>query len=243
MTTSPHLQCAIEDGLMTLCLDRPAKRHALDAGMYQALREALEQAAGDDSVRVVQLTASGDYFCAGNDREGFARIADIPHRERPGFRFMNTLAAFPKPVVAAVPGDAVGIGVTLLLHCDLVYLARNCVLRLPFASIGLVPEFASTTLLPGLLGQQKATELLFLKQQLAAEEAVALGLANAALAPDELRATAQEACAQLAALPARALLHGKRLLKQPGLPAVLEKIEQETLAINALLPDIRLGRA
>lgn len=240
MFTSEHIDSWKEEDILILCLNRPDKKNALTGDMYRALTSALEQATSDDGTRVVLITAKGDYFCAGNDVHGFKAIADIHYTERPGFNFMNTLAQFPKPVVAAVPGDAVGIGVTLLLHCDLVYLSRNSQLRLPFVDIGLVPEFGSTTLLKQLLGYQRAAELLFLQQRLDAAEALAMGLVNDVLPANEVLATAIDTCRTLSQKSSAALGQTKRLMKLPQLPAVLDKIEQETLAINELLSSIKL---
>lgn len=240
MITCEHIDCRDEEGVLTLSLNRTDKKNALTGEMYRALTSALDEAATDDSIHVVLITAAGNYFCAGNDVHGFKAIADIPYQERPGFNFMNSLATFPKPVVAALPGDAVGIGATLLLHCDLVYLSQNSQLRLPFVNIGLVPEFASTTLLIHRLGYQRAAELLFLRQQLDANEALALGLANKVLPADALLATAMDTCRALTLQSSAAVQHTKRLMKQPDLPAIIDKIEQETLAINELLASIKL---
>lgn len=241
MFTSEHIDSWKKENILILSLNRPDKRNALTGDMYRALTSALEQATTDDSVRVVLITAKGDYFCAGNDVHGFKAIADIHYTKRPGFNFMKTLAQFSKPVVAALPGDAVGIGVTLLLHCDLVYLCDGSQLHLPFVSIGLVPEFGSTTLLQQILGYQRAAELLFLRQRLDAEEALAMGLVNGVLPANEVLATATESCRALSQRSSAALQHTKRLMKLPQLPALVDKIEQETLAINALLSDIKLS--
>lgn len=240
MNTCEYIDCWQDQGILILSLNRPGKKNALNGDMYRALTYALKQAADEDNIHVVLITAIGNYFCAGNDIHSFKTIADIPYQQRPGFNFMNTLAQFPKPIVAALPGDAIGIGVTMLLHCDFVYLNKNCQLRLPFVSIGLVPEFASTTLFVQHLGYQRTAELLFLRQKIDATEALTMGLANKVLPANKLLSTAMETCHVLTLQPSVALQHTKRLMKQPQLPAIINKIEQETLAINELLASIKL---
>src|SRR5690554_21520 len=137
-----EIAIARSEGILRITLNRPHARNAITGAMYDCIRAELNAAASDDSVRVVVLDAVGGAFCAGNDINGFAMIRDMPLAERPGFQFMNVLARFPKPVVACLKGDAVGIGATLLLHCDLVYAVEQARLIFPFLQIGLVPEFA-----------------------------------------------------------------------------------------------------
>ncbi|WP_019528264.1 enoyl-CoA hydratase-related protein [Dasania marina] len=240
MISCEHIDCRREDEVLIISLNRADKKNAITGDMYRAMTSALETAASDDSIHVLLITAAGNFFCAGNDVHGFKAIADIPYQQRPGFNFMKTLARFGKPVVAAVPGDAVGIGATMLLHCDLVYLTENSQLKLPFVSIGLVPEFASTTLLTQRLGYQRAAELLMLRQHLDATEALALGLVNKVLPAEQLFDVAMQSCNALSQQPNAALQQTKRLMKQPELPAIIDKIEQETLAINQLLANIKL---
>ncbi len=240
MSSCEFIDCRHEDGVLILSLNRIAKKNALTSEMYCSLTSAINKATKDDNIHVVLITAQGNIFCAGNDVQGFKAIADIPYQERAGFNFMNTLAQFSKPVVAAVNGDAVGIGATMLLHCDFVYLVENSRLRLPFVNIGIVPEFASTTLLVARLGYQRAAELLLLNQQLEASQALNLGLATNVLPAETLQATAMESCRALSLKPSAALQQTKRLMKQPELPAIIHKIEQETLAINELLASIKL---
>ena len=229
-----------DGGVLTLSLNRPHKKNALTGDMYRALTELLNKASNDKNTNVVLITAEGDYFCAGNDVNGFKLIADIPYQQRPGFNFMNTLAGFSKPVIAALPGDAVGIGVTMLLHCDLVFLSESSRLKLPFVGIGLVPEFSSTTLLVQRLGYQRAAELLLVRQRLSASQAKDLGLATEVVSREQLLPTAIDNALAISQQSSEAVQQTKRLMKQPTLEATLHQIEQETLAINGLLGDLSL---
>ena len=170
-----------QDGLLTLTLNRHDKRNALNTAMYRALTDALRQATEDDAIHALLIQGQSDCFTAGNDLADFVGKETL-EADDPILQFLHTLADFPKPVIAAVGGAAVGIGTTLLLHCDLVYLADNARLQLPFVELGLVPEFASSLLLPRSVGHLKAAELLLLAEAIDADEALQLGLANRVLA-------------------------------------------------------------
>lgn len=239
-TESEYLSTALIDNILVLTLNRPEKKNALTPCMYWALVHALNCAQDDDGIHVVMITNSGDYFCAGNDVGGFASLADIPYRERPGFNFMTRLAAFSKPLVAAVNGSAVGLGVTLLLHCDLVCASTTTRLSFPFVTIGLVPEFGSTALLPQRLGYQKAAEILMLGKTLEAAEALELGLFNTITAGDLLYEQALAYCKALAMQPQDAVLATKQLMKCGEVDAIQQRIDAETQALNRLLPNLRL---
>ncbi|MBF3200469.1 enoyl-CoA hydratase, partial [Pseudomonas aeruginosa] len=169
-----------ETGLLTLRLDRQDKKNALTRAMYSRMAEALLEAQADTAVRVVLITGGDACFTSGNDILDF--LEQPPSlRDSPVGRFMSALLEFPKPVIAAVNGPAVGIGTTLLLHCDLVFVGRNARLKMPFVNLGLTPEFGSSLILPRMLGHAKAAELLMLGQDFSGEQAAAWGLANAAL--------------------------------------------------------------
>ena len=228
------------DTILVLTLNRPQKKNALTPCMYWALVDALHSAELDDSIHVVMIANRGDFFCAGNDVGSFASLADIPYRERPGFNFMNTLAAFSKPLVAAVNGSAVGLGVTLLLHCDLICASTTTRLSFPFVTIGLVPEFGSTALLPQRLGYQKAAEILMLGKKLDASEALALGLLNSVTEAGEVYQEALDYCLALAKQPVAAVLATRQLMKRDGVDAIQQRIDAETQAINRLLPTLNL---
>ena len=229
------------DAILVLTLNRPEKKNALTPCMYWALIHALNSAQQDDTVQVVMITNNGDFFCAGNDVGSFSGLADTPYRERPGFNFMNTLAAFPKPVVAAVNGSAVGLGVTLLLHCDLVCATTKTQLGFPFVTIGLVPEFGSTALLPQRIGYQRAAEILLLGKKLESSEALALGLFNTVSTGEKLYGDALDYCRALARQPRHAVLACKQLMKGTEVEKIQQRIAAETQAINRLLPHLRLS--
>lgn len=246
---APILIAERQDGLLTLTLNRPDKRNALNTELYRQLVSELQQAAADEGVHVLLLQGQAECFTAGNDLADFVGKSSL-EQDDPILQFLHTLADFPKPVIAAVGGPAVGIGTTILLHCDLVYLGENARLQLPFVELGLVPEFASSLLLPRAVGQLKATELLLLAESMDAHEALRLGLANRVVASADLLAFAREQGLKLAAKPPRAVQKSKALLKQELKQAVHFVIDLEARAFaQALLGEeaqqriaARLGR-
>ncbi|WP_185975479.1 enoyl-CoA hydratase-related protein [Aeromonas caviae] len=223
-----------QDGLLTLTFNRPEKRNALNTETYLALTDALRQAARDEEVHVLLLQGQAECFTAGNDLADFVGKLAL-EADDPILQFLHTLADFPKPVIAAVGGPAVGIGTTLLLHCDLVYLGDNARLQLPFVELGLVPEFAASLLLPRAVGHLKAAELLLLAEAIDGEEALRLGLANQVLAPADLLPFAREQGLKLAAKPPMALQKSKALLKQELKQAVHFVIDLEARAFAQAL--------
>lgn len=216
-----------EEGVLTLRLNRPSKKNALTRSMYTALAEGLTQADGDDTVRVVVIAAEGSDFSAGNDIFDFAQdipaliagpaltAGDVDPDSMPVFRFLRALTFFSKPLVAAVQGQAVGVGVTLLLHCDLVAAADTVRLRLPFLQLGLVPEAGSTLLLQQRIGHARAFEWLSQGEAVTAETALAWGLVNRVVAPEHLAGTAQGLARSLLKLSPAALRHTKALMRDP----------------------------
>lgn len=190
---------------------RPEKKNALTSEMYAQLTEALAAAARDPQVRVVLLRGSGECFTAGNDVADFLKRR--PGEASPVFGLFQALPALEKPVVAAVAGPAIGIGTTLLLHCDLVYAAADARFQLPFVPLGIVPEFGSTLLLPRLSGYQRAARLLLLGQPFTAQEALEAGIVTEVVSREKLFERAQAAAAMLAALPPESLRLTKRLMK------------------------------
>lgn len=216
-----------DEGLLTLRLNRPDKLNALTGAMYLRLAEVLQAAAEDARVRAVLLAGSDSCFTSGNDLADFL-AAPPSGPDSPVRRFMRALAAFPKPLVAAVNGPAVGIGSTLLLHCDLVYVGRHASLRMPFVALGLCPEFGASLLLPQRIGRVRAAELLLLGEALSGERAAEWGLANAAL--EDGAAVFEHARGQalrFAALAPQAVATSKRLLKAPQAAALEAVIEAE----------------
>ena len=217
-----------EGAVLTLRLNRPDKKNALTREMYSHLAHALEQADTDDSVHAVLICGTAECFTSGNDIADFLQQppADM---DSPVFRFMRSLLECRKPVVAAVAGAAVGIGTTLLLHCDLVYVSCDARLRMPFVNLGLSPEFGSSLLLSQLLGQARAAELLLLGEGFSGEQAATWGLANAALPGGvAVLEKARDAAQRLAALAPAAVQDSKRLLKAPGREQLRQVIEDES---------------
>ena len=232
--TTNDISRGLEAGVLRLGFDRPARKNAMTGAMYLALAEALQQADADDVVRVVLIHGNEEAFCAGNDIGDFAAAAPS-EGERPSARFMKALLRMGKPVVAAVNGPAVGIGATMLLHCDLVYAGSAAKLVFPFAKLGLCPEFASTLLLPAKLGHQRAAALLMLGEPCTAQEAQALGLVNAVLPPAEVLPQALKAAAQLAATSAPSLRATKALMRGEELAGYEARIAQENAHFAQLL--------
>ncbi len=195
-----NIQLTLSDGIATLEIKRPEKKNALSIAMYESMTSALHTARDDDSVRALLITGRPDVFTAGNDLEDF--MARPPTGEdSPVFQFMRTMLAFEKPIVAAVTGAAIGIGVTMLLHCDLVYVAEDAKLALPFVALGLVPEFGSSLAMPRLMGHVQAAEKLMLGTPFTGAEAAQLGMANAALPAGEVLAHARRVAERFNELP------------------------------------------
>ena len=215
-----------DQGVATLTFDRPAKKNAITAEMYEQFVAGLQQAASDASVRAVLVAGAGGTFTAGNDLKDFSN-PKFAQADSPVISFMQGLAAFEKPVVAAVQGMAVGIGVTMLLHCDLVYAADDATFSMPFTSLGLVPEFASTLLLPQIAGRARAAEKLLLGKPFPAAEAVVMGIANAVLPSADVVAHSQKVARMFSTLPPGAVRDTKKLLRQPQAAAVKEAILRE----------------
>ncbi|HEX4596772.1 MAG TPA: enoyl-CoA hydratase [Burkholderiaceae bacterium] len=222
------------DGIARIQIARPERKNAITGAMYTALADALTAAEADASVRVMLLHGQPDIFSAGNDLEDFLR-SPPQGADAPVFRFMGVLAGAAKPVVAAVNGAAVGIGTTLLLHCDLAYCADDSRFSLPFVNLALCPEFGSSLLLPLSAGYHRAAEKLMLGEPASAEEALEMGLVNRALPPAEVLGYARRQCERLAKLPPNALRETKRLLKAGWRAAIERAISDESAAFARLL--------
>jgi enoyl-CoA hydratase/carnithine racemase len=223
-TTTELVQIDINDGVMEIFWNRPAKKNAISNAMYRAATAALARAEADSSIRVALIGSVGDSFSAGNDLADFAAAAaggDAPA----GSGFIQAIARFPKPLVAAVPGLAIGVGTTMLLHCDLVYVASDAKLTTPFINLALVPEAASSVLLPALLGHPRAFAMFALGEALTGAEAARLGMANAALPAAEVVAAARDAARRLAQRPAGAVMAAKKLMRRREL--IVEQILAE----------------
>jgi enoyl-CoA hydratase/carnithine racemase len=223
-----------DGAVMRIVIDRPTKKNALNKAMYEQLIAAMAQADADDETRAILLSGAGGAFTAGNDLEDFRKPFDNM-KEFPALRFVRALAALQTPIVAAVTGDAVGVGVTMLLHCDLIYASRRARFLLPFVDLGLLPEAGSTLLLPQRVGLAKATELMLLCDVFDAEEAFRLGLVNA-LGDDqeEVERQALSAARRLADKPRAALAATRRLLRGDA-AAVAHRLEEEGALFAAAL--------
>lgn len=214
-----------EGGVIRLTFNRPEKKNALDGEMYRALIAALEMASRDRETRAVVFEGAGGAFTAGNDLADFRNLFQGPG-EFPALTFVRMLATFDKPMVAAVTGDAIGVGATMLLHCDLVYAEPQARLRMPFVDLGVVPEAGASLLLPRRIGMACASQYLLLGETLSGEEAHRLGLVNTLAAPDKVAEVALTAAQTLAAKPAGAIDAARRLMR--GDPAELvARIEAE----------------
>ena len=208
------IKTATLDGVATIEIARPEKKNALTAAMYQAMADALVAASADPAVRAVLITGQPGIFTSGNDIEDFMQRPP-QGMDSPVLQFMRALIACDKPVVAAVTGAAVGIGTTMLLHCDLVYVSDEARLAMPFVSLGLVPEFASSLVIPALMGQARAAELLLLGEPFSGSDAVERGIANAVLPAAEVAAHARRVAERFNALPPGAVSETKRLMREP----------------------------
>lgn len=222
-----HLVVEREGPVLALAFNRPEKKNALTGAMYLAAAEALAEAGRDPSIGAVVFSGAGGAFSAGNDLADFLAASEGEGTgEMPAFTFIKALASCATPLVAAVEGAAIGIGATLILHCDLVYAAPGALFRMPFVDLGLVPEAASSLLLPRRIGLAKASEFLLLGESFDADEALRLGLVNKIVAVPGLHSHALEEARRLAAKPRAALAATRRLLRGDR-DAVLARIEEE----------------
>ncbi len=234
---SDHVQIETRDRVLEVWLNRPEKRNALTSAMYERLIDAFDTAESDSRIRVLLIAGKGDGFSAGNDLNDF--LSSASDGDPAAYRFIKRLAAFEKPLIAAVHGAAVGLGTTLLLHCDLVVAGASTRLQLPFVNLGLVPEAGSTLLLPRLIGLARASELLLLGLPIDAARALELGLVNRVVPDADLIETARGLAAEIAARPPGAIRLTKRLLRLES--GVAERIEVEMADFRRQLasPELR----
>jgi len=232
------IRTAILNHVLTIEIARPEKKNALTIDMYAAIAAALRSAVTDAGVRAVLITGQPGIFTSGNDVEDFMQRPPKGEDGAP-FQFMKALSTCDKPVVAAVTGAAIGVGTTMLLHCDLVYVADDARLAMPFTSLGLVPEFASSLLLPQLIGRVKAAEKLLLGDPFTGPEAVELGIANAVLPASEVVNHARRMAERFNGLPPEAVRESKKLLRRAGAQGVHDV--QEAIAAEAVVFGQRLA--
>lgn len=231
--TSPHVLTSAADGVVTIELSRREKKNAITTAMYRGMSDALDAAAGDPEVRAVLLRGQADLFTAGNDLGDF--LNGTAREEAQGHRFLVTISSFSKPIVAAVGGLAIGIGTTMLMHCDLVIAAAETRFQLPFVNLGLCPEAGSSMLLPQMAGHRLAAELMLLGDYFDARTAQHAGIVNHVVSADTLLDVATRLAERLARQPAGALATTKTLLKRPMGRSVREAIEEEYPHFERLL--------
>lgn len=224
---SEHVRVERDGALLTVTLARPERRNAITVAMYAALADAVEEGSGDDSVRLILFRGEGQDFAAGNDLADFLEV-------RPGgeeiavWRFLRALASSETPLMAAVQGNCVGIGTTMLLHCDLVVADESARFSMPFVDLGLVPEAGSSLLLPALAGRRAAARYLLLGEPFGVDEAMQAGLVSHRAAPGELAAASRRVASALLAKPAEALRATQRLLRRGHRDEILQRMQLES---------------
>jgi len=224
----------IDAGVMTITFNRLDKKNSITSSMYAAMADAVTQAAADPAVRVVLFQGHESIFSAGNDIGDFLNQPPST-QESPVFRFLRGIATFEKPLLAAVAGPAVGIGTTMLFHCDLVYAGDNAAFSMPFVNLGLCPEAASSLLAPRMFGYHRAAEALLMGEPFFAESAQEVGLVNRVVPPTEVNGYAQAQARKLAGKPLSSLIETKRLMKGGYQQEVLAKMDEEGQSFGRML--------
>jgi enoyl-CoA hydratase/carnithine racemase len=225
---SQHIDINRQNGVLSIRMNRPDKKNALTAEMYAAMAEAIASADGDASIGATLILGVPGIFSAGNDLKDFAAFAARGNLGQEVLSFLRALTIAEKPLVAAVDGIAVGVGTTMLMHCDYVLVSEKAKLSTPFVNLALVPEAASSLLAPRIMGHARAFEMLVMGRPFSGEQAVAAGLANAVVASDALEATAIAAAVEIAAKPREAVKLSRRMIK--GSPDdILQRIDEEAL--------------
>ena len=232
----PEILTSVDAGVMTITINRIEKKNSFTAAMYAAMADAIDAARDDGAVHALVIQGHETIFSAGNDIGDFLNKPPS-NADAPVFRFLHGISSFPKPVVAAVCGAAVGIGTTLLLHCDLIYAGDNAAFSLPFVNLGLCPEAASSFLVPQLMGYPRAAEALLLGEPFRAETALEIGLINRIVPPSEANALAQQQARKLVSKPLSALIETKRLMKKGQTATVSERIKEEATSFGRMLTE------
>lgn len=232
--TTQDILVHTEAGITTITFNRVDKKNSITTTMYAAMADALVAAGADAAVRVVVFQGDVAIFSAGNDIGDFLQQPPAT-QDSPVFRFLHGIAAFPKPIIASVCGPAVGIGTTMLFHCDLVYAGDNAAFSMPFVNLGLCPEAASSLLVPQMMGYHRAAEALLLGEPFMAEAALEVGLVNRVVPPTECNGMAQAQAKKLAAKPLSALIETKRLMKKGQTQPVLERMGEEGASFGRML--------
>ena len=225
---SEHVRVTRNAGVLSIILDRPERRNAITVAMYAALADAIETAANDETIRIVTICGEGQDFAAGNDIADFQTALPRDTNEIPVWRLLRALATCETPLVAAVHGNCVGIGTTMLLHCDLVLADEGARFSLPFVDLALVPEAASTLLLPRLAGRRQAARHLLLGEPFGVDEAITMGIVSHRVVSGQLGAMLADVVARLLAKPPAALMATQRLLRAGSSGEVLERMKLES---------------
>ena len=224
----------VDAGVMTITFNRVDKKNSITSAMYASMADALVQAAEDAAVRVVLFQGHETIFSAGNDIGDFLN-APPSTPESPVFRFLRGISTFAKPVLASVCGPAVGIGTTMLFHCDLVYAGDNAAFSMPFVNLGLCPEAASSLLVPQMMGYHRAAEALLMGEPFMAEAALEIGLVNRVVPPTEANGYAQTQARKLAAKPLSSLVETKRLMKKGQAAQIAQQMTEEGVSFGRML--------
>ena len=240
---SEHVQIETRGGVLAIALARPERRNAITVAMYAALADAIEGAAADPSLRLVTIRGLGPDFAAGNDLKDFMEETPRDLSDIPVWRLLRALVVCPVPLLAAVHGNCVGIGATMLLHCDLVVAARSARFSLPFVDLGLVPEAASSLLLPRLAGHRRAARYLLLGESFGAVEALDIGLVSHVADDAELDAALGTLVAALLAKPAEALRVTRALLRHGEPDEIVERMELESRHFSERLRSAEVAQA
>ena len=230
------IQTDMSQGILTITFSRLDKKNSITRDMYAALADALVRGESDTNCRAVVFQGHETIFSAGNDIADFLNLPPSD-QDAPVFRFLRGIATFTKPIVASVCGPAVGIGTTMLLHCDLVVAGDNAAFSMPFVNLGLCPEAASSLLVPQMMGYHRAAEALLLGEPFYAEAALEVGLVNRIVPPTEANATAQRMALKLAAKPLSALVETKRLMKGGQQAAVQSRMMEEAVSFGRMLKE------
>lgn len=229
-----NIKYSVDDRVFVIQIHRPEKKNALLPGMYRALADGLKQADDDDAINTIVIRGVDDCFTSGNDVNGFVGDSSATG-ERPSVYFMHALHETGKPLIAAVSGLAIGIGTTMLFHCDLVYASENCFLQLPFTRLGVCPEAGSSFLLPRQVGYLRAAELMLLGDRFSASKACEYGIVNEVLSQHQYMDYALAKAHELATLPSEAVQASKRLMKRPIENVIPAAIESELQEFSRLL--------
>ncbi|NUG50844.1 enoyl-CoA hydratase [Acinetobacter lactucae] len=229
------IQQFFDKNILTLTMSNPTKKNAINYEMYADLSQALDQAATNQDIHVVVLTGEDSAFTSGNDVNAFEKRDTTTSEPPASIVFIKSLATFPKPIIAKVNGVAIGIGSTMLLHCDLVYASQNSIFQFPFVNLGLVPEAGSSYILPRLLGFARASEIILVGEKFSAEQAKDYGLVNEIFEANELNQVVEDVAIKLAHKPNKALQLSKKLLRDMPIGDLLNRIDHESTIFSHCL--------